>query len=315
MAIEFPDKASFSGHETFPFRYAWLKKGVDAVAGRQEFFSDEEAAMVELGVGKNMVRSIKHWCLATAMIEDAPAGKGKRSAHRVSALGQLLLDDEGLDPFLEDPATLWLLHWQLASSPNRATTWFWAFSHVHDPEFSKQDLAEQLQAWTQAAGYKRVSPASLRRDVDCFLRTYVPSRHARGGILEDTLDCPLVELELVREVGDRSTYRFSRGAQEQLPDFVLFYATLRFLDEHLASRQSASLHELAYGPRSPGMIFKIDENSLARRYESIEEQLQGALVYDETAGLRQLYRRGATDPNKILKNGYHSFGAVAAGAR
>jgi hypothetical protein len=308
--MDYPEKVSFSGHETFPFRYAWLKKGVDAVAEQPDFFSDEEAAMVELGVGKNMVRSIKHWCLATEMIEDSPT---KRSGHQVSALGMQLLGDEGWDPYLEDPATLWILHWQLASSSTRATTWFWAFSHVHDPEFTKQDLTNQLQAWTHAAGYKRISPASLRRDIDCFLRIYVPSRHASAAIPEDTLDCPLVELELIREAGERSAYRFSRGAQDQLPDYVLHFATLRFLDEYFEGRQSVSLHELAYGPRSPGMVFKIDENSLARRYESIEEELDGALVYDETAGLRQLYRRKKMDPFRVLKSGYRRGAAVAGG--
>src|SRR6185295_18265091 len=59
---------SFSGHETFPFRYGWLKKGVDAIAKVPTFFS-QERAMIDLGVGKNMVSSIRHWCLAARLIE------------------------------------------------------------------------------------------------------------------------------------------------------------------------------------------------------------------------------------------------------
>jgi hypothetical protein len=313
--MDYPVKVSFSGHETFPFRYAWLKKGVDAVDHTPDLFADEESAMVELGVGKNMVRSIRHWCLATEVIEEAKVAKSRRAGHRVTGLGKLLLGDDGFDPFLEDPATLWILHWQLASSPHRATTWFWAFSHVHEAEFSRQDLTSQLQSWATNAAYSRISPASLRRDIDCFRRTYVPSRHAHAAILEDTLDCPLIELELVREAGERSTYRFNTGAQDHLPNFVLFHATLRFIDDHLEGRQSASLHELAYGPRSPGMVFKIDENSLAHRYESIEEELKGALVYDETAGLRQLYRRAPVDPVDVLCDGYRRYAAVSAGGR
>ena len=42
---------AFSGHETFVFRYGWLKKAVDAVAGRADAFSSDEV-MVDLGVGK-----------------------------------------------------------------------------------------------------------------------------------------------------------------------------------------------------------------------------------------------------------------------
>lgn len=53
--------ASFSGHESFPFRHTWLTKGVTAFAKDPTIFSKDEA-MVILGVGKNMVQSIRHWC-------------------------------------------------------------------------------------------------------------------------------------------------------------------------------------------------------------------------------------------------------------
>src|SRR4051812_35909504 len=94
---------SFSGHETFPFRYPWLKKGFDAVLEDGDVFAREDA-ITTLGVGKNMVRAIRHWCLAAGVVEEKP---GAGTALRVSALGKLLLADGGLDPYLEDPATLW----------------------------------------------------------------------------------------------------------------------------------------------------------------------------------------------------------------
>ena len=58
----FIEHASFSGHESFALRYLWLKKGYDALADNPEFFQRDDA-MVILGVGKNMVRSIRHWGL------------------------------------------------------------------------------------------------------------------------------------------------------------------------------------------------------------------------------------------------------------
>lgn len=60
---------SFGGHETFTFRYGWLKKGVDGLEQQPDIFG-QESAMVQLGVGKNMVRSIRHWCLATQVIRE-----------------------------------------------------------------------------------------------------------------------------------------------------------------------------------------------------------------------------------------------------
>ena len=106
---------TFSGHETFPFRYPWLKKGFDAVCDDPGIFSRDDA-ITTLGVGKNMVRSIRHWCLTAGIIEPSKAGEsGEAAALRPTEFGRLLLSDDGLDPYLEDPATLWLLHWQIAT--------------------------------------------------------------------------------------------------------------------------------------------------------------------------------------------------------
>ncbi|MBK8432858.1 MAG: DUF4007 family protein [Chloroflexi bacterium] len=62
-------KPTFGGHETFPFRYGWLKRGMDATTKTPNIFSQDHA-LVELGVGKNMVRSIRHWCLAMNLMEE-----------------------------------------------------------------------------------------------------------------------------------------------------------------------------------------------------------------------------------------------------
>jgi hypothetical protein len=50
-----------SGHESFPCRYTWLPKAVRGLRENPKLFSDDADAMVNLGVGKNMVRSIRFW--------------------------------------------------------------------------------------------------------------------------------------------------------------------------------------------------------------------------------------------------------------
>src|SRR5438067_3621407 len=172
---------SFSGHETFPFRYPWLKKGFDAVVADGGVFLREDA-ITTLGVGKNMVRAIRHWCLTAGVLEESPTERG--GALRASDFGTLLLGDAGLDPYLEDPATLWVLHWQIASNRARATTWFWTFSHFNEPEFTREALASALCKWTQTLPGKLVAESSVKRDVEVFLRTYVPARASRGAIVE-----------------------------------------------------------------------------------------------------------------------------------
>ena len=48
----------FSGHETFALRYGWLNKSYNSLDYKEK---NEENLVVDLGVGKNMVNSIKYW--------------------------------------------------------------------------------------------------------------------------------------------------------------------------------------------------------------------------------------------------------------
>ena len=67
----------FSGHETFVLRYGWLKKAYDAVLDDPGIFTRDDA-VVTLGVGKNMVRSIRHWALACEVLREEPKTRGLR---------------------------------------------------------------------------------------------------------------------------------------------------------------------------------------------------------------------------------------------
>jgi hypothetical protein len=218
------------------------------------------------------------------------------------------LSDDGLDTYLEDPATLWVLHWQIASNRSRATTWFWTFSHYHEPEFTRESLTSALTKWTQTLPGKQVAESSLKRDIEVFLRTYLSARQSRGLTVEDSLDCPLVELGLITQVEGTQNYRFNRGAQPTLPNGVLAYAVLQFWDNFAPNAQTLALHDLASQPASPGRLFKIDESSLIERLESIEDWTDGALSYSDTAGSRQLLRRKRLAAKEALAQVYATGG-------
>lgn len=302
---------SFSGHETFPFRYGWLKKGIDAVTQDPTIFSSEQA-MTEMGVGKNMVRSIRHWCLAAGLIREDSGANAVRGQLIATILGKKLFADNGFDPYLEDPATLWLIHWQLASNFNAATTWFWAFNYWNAAEFTKEVFVSELGTWLANSTYKQVAENSLKRDADCFVRTYVQSRHTRGPISEDTLDCPLVDLHLVAELADGKTYQFQRGAQPSLPDEIFIYSLIEFWRALGQTGNTLAFEKIAYEAGSPGRIFKLDEDSISDRLERIETISDGLYAYDETAGLKQIYKRSDAEiePIALLKAYYRKSKAV-----
>ena len=293
---------SFSGHQTFPFRYTWLKKGVDAVTENPTVFSSEDA-FVTLGVGKNMVSSIRHWCTVARLIKADPH---QRRRFVPTDLGKAIFNDKkGFDPYLEDPATLWLIHWQIATNINQATTWYWAFNVLRKNQFVPTTLTEEVYKWAeqQKESMRPISDNTLQRDVNCFIRTYCQSRHT-AAIVEESFDSPLVELNLIAELPEGNGYEFQRGEKETLPAEVFTAALVAFWDLRFFQREALPFSDLMYAPLSPGRIFRLDEDTMTAYLENLAQLTNEALQYDETAGLKQVYRPNDLNLMKLLERHY-----------
>ena len=276
-----------SGHETFPLRYGWLKKAFDAVRetegdenNRSVFLADD--AIARFGVGKNMVASIRHWATAAGVVEDV----SRRT--RTTRLGRHLFGAGGLDPYMENPATAWLVHWQISGKPNK-TTWFWTFNNFSAPSFERDTLVKRLEKFAKDREWPRASTATIKNDVACFVRTYVSQLPSGKASHEDTLESPLTELGLIRPVGKRDGFRFVRGRKPSLGPGVFCYAVTRFWSDYSAE-QTLSFEALAHEPGSPGRVFLLDENDLVDRLSTLEDVSNSLYSWSETTGLKQLIR-------------------------
>lgn len=321
--LDRPDvRLQMAGHETFPCRYGWLKKSFDAIReientgnGHALAVFNPNHAIADFGVGKNMVASMRHWSMACGVL-DATVRGGRTESLATSKLGRIIF--EGGDPFLEEPGSLWLLHWRLAAMPGRATAWYFAFSEFNDGIFTRETLSarlmsriDELRETGRLAG-SRIARATVDRDAECLVRTYV-SRSSKKGISEDGLESPFAELGLVAPLGG-GALQFRRGPKPSLPDGVFALALVEFWQQHFPTRGTLSIETVSHDPGSPGRIFLMDEESLAERLERIAETTAGALVWDEGAGLRQVSARvdvTGIDPLGLLDGLYPEF-AVAA---
>lgn len=305
---------SFSGHETFVFRYTWLKKAADAVRADPKIFTKDDA-IVTLGVGKNMVRSIRHWAIATGILEEVPKSRGTEL--RSTALGDFLFgsaNGPGADPFLEDPNTLWLLHWSLLTNGTRSTTWQWAFNMLPSNEFTREGLLQSIEDEMRRLSLSPPSEGTLKRDIDVFARTYVSGRSNRGSAVEDTLDCPLTELSLIEEVTGTNVLKMRRGPKNSLSARTFAFCLLSFWNRTSPDTRTLAFSEIAYSRNSPGNAFKLDENSLVEQLESLEVVTSGALGYAESAGLKQVYRQGECDGFPWLTTHYEQTNPILMGA-
>ncbi|WP_020375122.1 DUF4007 family protein [Sulfobacillus thermosulfidooxidans] len=291
-----PSSINFSGHETFPFRFSWLWKGIKAVNDNPKIFSSQES-IIKFGVGKNMVNSIRYWCSTLGLVESIAPGH-----HVPTERGRkLFLDDGGLDPYLEKSGTLWWLHWILANNEERATTWYFTFNLLPRTEFSRGSLRDAIIHWISTIGYRRPAISSVERDIDCMIRTYWTPQRLDS---EDSLSCPLTELNLLRGTHDR--IRLLRGPQPSLPDPVFAAAVVEAYQwspwQHTATMP---VEYLLFNPKSPGRVFLLDDTSLIDRLYRLESLTDGAMTYDETAGLRQVLIHNRSLSSQTLLDRYY----------
>lgn len=281
-------RGQFSGHETFPLRHLWLCKAYDAVCAHSSgaphtLFSSPEA-IVTFGVGKNMAQSIRHWALSCRVIEESGSG------YYPTDLGHYLFSRErgGRDPYMEDIATVWLVHWLLSGSPERTTTWYYAFNYFNAHKFERKDLVDPIQALCASRKWGRASAATIKRDVECLIRSYVARADPR--FVEDAMEPVLAELGLIRTDAGQA-FEFRRGPKPSLPDGVFLFALSEFWDRRPGSSQTLSVEEIVFAPGSPGRVFKLDEFSVVERLAKIEDASRGRFMWSDTAGIRSVARR------------------------
>ena len=252
----------FSGHESFACRYGWLPKYYEAVLEQPKLFQSPEEAMLRLGIGRNMVKSIRFWAEAFGLATN------HRGSPRLTEFATRLLDSNtGRDPYLESLDALWRLHWMLTVH-GRLGAWAVGFLETHDREIAREHLVASV-ALRAAEVRGKVTPRTTNNHIDIFLRTYaVPHRLKRAS--DELLASPLQELDLIVTAtrAGQSVVRFSRGPKPTLTTAAFAFAVRDFWYHTAHTSASVSLRSLTLAYCAPGSVFLLDEVAL---YEKADE--------------------------------------------
>jgi hypothetical protein len=300
----------YSGHETFPCRYAWLPKAFAAIEANHDAFADEEKAMIRLGVGKNMVRAIRFW-----MVEMSVGQKHAGGGYKPSDFAKAVFNrKKGIDPFLQDMRTLWLLHWKLSTHSIDDPLFAWDFL-INQWQSSEISRSSVLPAFRRAADKEARPPSdvTLEQHFDTFLHTYVPTRSRKGEIQEDNLDCPLVELEFINLIGERRIdgtgkrepiYAFRLEDKPDITPELFAYALDDYWTKRRGTERTLTFKDVAFGHGSPGQVFKFPEWAVRQRLEVISSDSTGPFRYVESATQQQISRReGVATPSIVAAYG------------
>lgn len=284
-------KLTFSGHETFHCRHLWLKKGYDfLVMGNK--FSDEDS-VINLGVGKNMVSSIQFWMKAFGLID--VTGKP-------TAFAEYIFASDGKDPYLEDSATLWLLHYELVRQ-NVASTYSYVFNDLRKEkvEFTKSNFLHFIERKATEVGYTQFNEKTVSADFEVFIKMYLRTSD-QSKDREDTFSGLLADLNVVNEErrkiekGSISTYSIANEYRADIPGEILLYTILNQQD----IQKSVSLTAVFQEKNQAGTVFAMDRNSIMDKLEILvkdENFSTYGMTISDHAGIKEL--QFATLPDKF----------------
>jgi hypothetical protein len=283
-------KYTFSGHDTFHCRQLWLKKGFDFVQEGQSF--NNEDAVVKLGVGKNMVSSIRYWLKAFNIID------GKDNP---TEFGIKLLDNEvGYDPFLEDEASLWLLHYQLVKI-GLASTYSIIFNEFRKEKlfFNKETYVNYLKRRKETESNLSFNDNTVADDFVVFVKMYQGSESSKD--VEDSFSGILAEIELLKSIGKAKDeqYQIENSERAKLPDAVLLFSII----DNPNYGNSISLNSLEYDSNSPGSIFALNRSALTSKISDIVGEFKD-ITFTDHAGIKELQFKKKPNAYSVLDTYY-----------
>ena len=271
----------FRAHETFFIRKGWLYKGLRGVQNNQNVFIDKkENPMDVLGMGSNMVKSLRYWMQATQLTTESSV-KGRSRAQALTDFAQII---QANDPYMEELGTLWLLHYKLATNKDLATAWYYFFNHFDMNEFTRNDFVEGLSRFA-AMEEEYPAEASLEDDFNCIINTYVERKKLNPSKAqpESNISCPLDELgliEVTEQTGNRDrVFRKATPKRGTIHPFIL----LAVIVEQSEGRREIKIDELQHSAGNIGKVFNLDIVSLTAELDHLARL--GYIEVIRTAGL------------------------------
>ena len=268
----------FRAHETFFIRKGWLSKGMERVVAKEDLFVDKaENPMDVLGIGSNMVKSLRYWLQAVDLTSEPTSG---RRVQTLTSFGEKVYDN---DRYIEEVGTLYLLQYMLAKNKDNATAWYFFFNEFTMSEFTREDFVQAIQNYIlMSEDVDNAAIRSLNDDFACIINTYLPRYKTNPDKVsaENNIDCPFGELGLVDIANKKlKTYKKTTPSPKTFDPWVI----LAVISDQADGRDEIGLNELLKGSCNIGRVFNLDAVTLLDVLHEVEKM--GAIKIIRTAGL------------------------------
>lgn len=277
---------SFSGHESFQCKSLWLKKGYDYLLAGGKF--NDADSVVKLGVGKNMVASIRFWLRAFSLT----------TMDELTSLAKYIFDDvNGRDKFTEDINTLWILHYLLVKSGNASIYNLLFLEYQREKkEFSKSELQTFIKRKCSVPEQKNVyNENTVKKDIGVLLKNYIAPTDLKT--IED-FSALLLDLNLINR-REANRYVFRQVKNTEISSEVLLYAMIDFSNKE----KTLSLDKL----QALALIFCMPLPDLIEAIKRIESKYSRSIVFTDNSGVKNVQLLAELEPSTILDSYYNAI--------
>lgn len=277
---------SFSGHESFHCKSLWLKKGYDYLK-QGKSFNDVDSVM-NLGVGKNMVSSIRFWMKAFGLTEN----------DQLNDIADYMFDEgNGKDPFCEDIATLWLLHFLLVNS-EVSSIYNLAFVDFQRErkEFDREQLQTFIKRKCSVLEQKNVyNENTVKKDISVLLQTYIAPADLKQ---IERFTAMLINLNLIRDI-DNDKFRFNETDSSTLPLEILLFSLICIKGED----KLISFDKIQY----ISLLFCLPITNMLECLEKLQTKYSEILTYTDNSGIRNIHFKKDMDHLSVLDLYYNNI--------
>lgn len=263
------DKVKLKGHESFSIREGWLTKGLFEVKNNSKLFSRKDLNDL-LGIGTNMVKSLKFWLQVSGLIEES-----KKNEYILSKLGELIYK---YDPYLEDNFSLYFIHINIVTNVERALIWNLFFNKCNINSFSKKDLQEQIQYILDSENLE-YNEKILTDELSVLIKTYLIDEN--NDTPENNFSCPLSDLKLIKRLS-KDNYSKEKSQMNNLNELVVYYLIL-----NNSEKDDINIEDLIKKDNSVGKLLNLDKVLLNEYLDILKKQ--ELITINRTAGLNMLY--------------------------
>lgn len=286
------NKYTFSGHESFPCKTLWLKKGYDFIKAGKDF--NAATAVVDLGVGKNMVSAVRYWYKAFGLNKDS----------ETAWIADFVLNSQiGRDPYLEDLGTLWLMHFLLVYSGEASLYKMFLVDFQKERRlFDREQVISFVKRKMKGAGKENLyNENTVKKDVGVMLLNYCLPRNPQSNEDFSTL---LMDLDLLRQSDKKDNsddrkeqYFFNIEGKKQVTPEIFLFALLLVKEDSDNSVSYDILHEI-------GLMFCMTDLEVIDMLILLSETYSDSLSYSDVAGIRQLQFIKQMDLKQVLEKYY-----------